>query len=130
MSRTIHIIYLAITLIGAVFVLTYRGPFWPYVRSYMGDFLVVQFIYLVARFWISPRWRYYLAGAVFLLGVLVEVIQFFGTDLIPRSFAAEITIGSTFDPLDIAAYALGLVIILVVENLLSGPKELSETEFK
>src|SRR5260221_11668866 len=113
MSRYRRFLYIGATLVGAAFVLIYRGPYWPFVRSYMGDWLVVQFIYLIARFWISYRWRYYLAGGILLLGVLVEVIQLVGTELIPQSFMAEITIGSTFDPIDIVAYVLGLATVLV-----------------
>jgi len=119
MSPSRRIVYLAATLIGAVFVLVYRGPFWPVVRSYMGDWLVVQFIYLMARFRIGFRWRFHLAGAVLLLGLIVEAIQLYAAGSIPRSFAAEVTIGSTFDPLDIVAYALGLAAILLVEQAAS-----------
>ena len=117
MSRSRRFLYLGATLIGAVFVLVYRGPFWPVVRGYAGDWLVVQFIYLIGRFGVSFRWRYYLAGAVLLLGLCVEIIQFFGTGSIPRTFTAEITIGSTFDPLDMIAYGLGLVTVLAVEQV-------------
>jgi uncharacterized protein DUF2809 len=116
LSTSKRVLYLGATLIGAVFVLVYRGPLWPVIRSYGGDWLVVQFIYLMARFRIRFGWRFYLAGAVLLLGLLVEIIQLYAAGSIPRSFAAEITIGSTFDPLDILAYALGLATVLIVEQ--------------
>jgi hypothetical protein len=117
MSRSARFLYIAATLLGAVFILVYRGPYWTFVRSYGGDWLVVQFIYLIARFWIADRWRYHLAAAVLLLGVLVEVIQLLSAGLIPRTFVAEVTIGSTFDPLDIIAFALGLITVLVAEQI-------------
>ncbi len=121
MSRSRRILYIAATLIGAVFVLIYRGPYWPFIRGHMGDWLVVQFIYLVARFWVGFRWRYYLAGAVLLLSVLVEVVKFFATGSIPHTFFAEITIGSVFDPLDMIAFVLGIVTVLVVDQVQAKP---------
>jgi hypothetical protein len=115
-SRSRQFLYLAAVLLGAVFVLVYRGPFWPFVRGYMGDWLVVQFIYVIARFVIGFRWRYRLAIAIFLFSIGVEIVQLISTASIPRTFAAEVTIGSTFDALDIAAYALGLVTVLFTER--------------
>src|SRR5258707_5741218 len=114
--RTKPFLYLLIVLIGAVFVLVYRGPFWPFVRGYMGDWLVVQFIYVIARLWISYRLRYQLAVCVFLFALFVEVVQLLTAGSIPHTFAAEVTVGSTFDPGDIVAYALGLVTVLLTER--------------
>jgi hypothetical protein len=82
----------------------------------MGDWLIVQFIYLVARFWISFRYRYALAIAVLLFALLVEVFQYLAAGSMPHTFAMEITFGSTFDPLDIAAYVAGLATVLLVES--------------
>jgi hypothetical protein len=115
MSRFRCFLYLVATLIGGVFVLVYRGPYWPIVRSYMGDWLIVQAIYLVGRLWIGFPRRYLLAGAVLLLGIATEIVQFVSRGGIPQTFLMEVTIGSTFDPLDIAAYALGLVTVLLVD---------------
>ncbi|SRR5258708_16281740 len=115
-SRTRQLLYLVVILLGAVFVLVYRGPFWPFVRGYMGDWLVVQFIYVIARFAVKYRWRYRLALAIFLFSIGVEIVQLIAATSIPRTFAAEITIGSTFDILDIAAYALGLLTVLFAER--------------
>ena len=121
MSRSRRILYIVITLLGAVFVLVYRGSFWPVVRSYMGDWLVVQFIYLIARFWIGYRWRYRLAVAVLVLSLLVEVIQYFAAGSIPQNVAADLTVGRTFDPLDLVAYALGIMTVLLVEHIWKSP---------
>lgn len=121
MSRTTRLLYIGATLLGAVFVLVYRGPGWPIIRSYLGDWLVVQFIFLIGRFWINFRWRYHWAAFVLILGLVVEVVQYFGAGLIPHSFAAEVTIGSTFDPVDILAYVLGLATVLAIEHVLSRP---------
>mgnify|MGYP000016914177 CR=1 FL=1 len=122
MTRSKRLLYIAVTLLGAVFVLIYRGSFWPFVRGHVGDWLVIQCMYLVARFWVSDRWRYYLAGAVFLSGVLVEVIKFFAAGSIPHTFIAEMTLGSIFDPLDLIAFALGVATVLIIEQAQSKPK--------
>ena len=121
MSRSTRFLYIAATLIGAVFVLIYRGPFWPFIRGHAGDWLVVQFIFLIARFWVGFRWRYYLAGGVLLLSVLVEVVKYFSAGSIPHTFFAEITIGSVFDPLDMIAFVLGIVTVLVVDQVQARP---------
>jgi hypothetical protein len=119
MSHRGRFLYIAATLIAGVLVLIYRGPGWPFIRGHVGDWLVVQVMYLIGRFWIGDRWRYHWAGGVFLLGVLVEVIKLFTAELIPHTFFAEITIGSTFDPLDLIAFMLGLITVLVIEQVLS-----------
>jgi hypothetical protein len=115
-SRARQFIYLAVVLIGAVFVLTYRGPFWVFIRSYAGDWLIVQFIYVIARFWISYRWRYRLAIGIMVFALATEIVQFIGTGIIPRNFAMEVTIGSTFDPGDLLAYVLGLITVLMIDH--------------
>jgi hypothetical protein len=71
---------------------------------------------VIASLRISFRWRYPLATAIFLFSIGVEIVQLISAASIPRTFAAEITIGSTFDLLDIAAYALGLVTVLFTER--------------
>lgn len=119
MPRSRHVLYIAAILLIAVFVLLYRGPGWPFVRGFVSDWLIVQLIYLVARFWVAYRRRYQLAAAIFLLGVSVEVIQALVT--LPQNLVAELTIGSTFDLLDILAYALGLITVLLIERALSKP---------
>ena len=121
MSRFRCFLYLVATLIGGVFVLLYRGPYQPVVRGYMGDWLVVQAIYLAGRLWIGFSRRYYLASAVLLLGVATEIIQFLIGRSIPQTFITEVTIGSTFDPLDIAAYVLGLATVLLVDYMQGRP---------
>ncbi|MBI1258804.1 MAG: DUF2809 domain-containing protein [Chloroflexi bacterium] len=119
MSRSARLIYIIVTLIGAVFVLIYRGAGWAFIRGHVGDFLVVQFIYMIARLWLADRWRYLLAGAILLLCIVVEIIKFFTSDSIPRTFFAEMTLGSTFDPLDMIAFILGLMTVLLIERLVS-----------
>jgi len=122
MTRSTRLIYIAATLIGAVFVLTYKGAGWQFIRGHVGDFLVVQFIYMIARLWISDRWRAHLVVAILILCIGVEIVKFFTSGSIPRTFFAEMTLGSTFDPLDMIAFILGLVTVLLIERLLSKSK--------
>jgi hypothetical protein len=119
LPRSRHIAYIAAILILAAFILIYRGPAWPFVRGFVSDWLIVQLIYLVARFWVPDRRRYQLAAAIFLLGVVVELIQALVT--LPQNLVAELTIGSTFDLLDILAYALGVITVLLIERAISKP---------
>lgn len=88
----------------------YRGPFPLFVNGYLIDILLPMTLVLLMglienRVIRSAPFR---AGAVFGFGCLVEASQYFG-----RPF-----FGSTFDPLDILAYAggvtLGLLLDLVI----------------
>ena len=119
MSRSARLLYIAATLIGAVFVLTYKGTGWQFIRGHVGDFLVVQFIYMIARLWLSDRWRVHVVVAILILCLGVEVVKFFTAGTIPRTFFAEMTLGSTFDPLDMIAFVLGMVTVLALEQLVS-----------
>jgi len=122
MTRSARFLYISATLIGAVFVLTYKGAGWQFVRGHVGDFLVVQFIYMIARLWINDRWRVHLVAAILILCIGVEIVKFFTSGSIPRTFFAEMTLGSTFDPLDMIAFVLGLITVVVIERLFSRPR--------
>src|SRR3972149_1689136 len=80
----------------------YQGPFPIFVNGYLIDILLPMTMYLLLSLfqnkWIrSPLFR---AGAVFGFGCIVEASQYFGRPIF----------GSTFDPLDIIAYASGIVL--------------------
>jgi hypothetical protein len=95
-------------------VLVYRGPGRALVRGALGDVLVVAFLYFalgaIARW--QPRTRLWAVGG---LALLTELSQ-----LVPRgvrSTAVDLTVGATFDPLDLLCYALGLALAWTVEML-------------
>lgn len=107
-------------MVGALHFVTgedYQGPFPLFVNGYMIDILLPMTLVLLMglienRIICSALFR---AGAVFGFGCFVEASQYFG-----RPF-----FGSTFDPLDILAYAggvmLGLLLDLVIfPRLISG----------
>lgn len=119
MSRPKQLVYIGIVLVGAVFVLVYRGIYWPFVRGHMGDWLVVQFIYLIGRFWISFKRRYYLAVGVLLFAFLVEVFQGITAGSIPHTLAIDLTLGSTFDFIDLIAYILGVATVLIIDTAMA-----------
>ena len=122
-ARAKQFIYLAMLLMGAAFVLAYRGVGWTFVRGYMGDWLVVQFIYGIVRLVIGYRWRYALAAGIFAFALGVEVVQLIAAGSIPHTFAMEVTIGSTFDPGDVAVYGVGIVTALMTERVWKPEKE-------
>jgi len=99
--------------VGALHFITgenYRGPFPVFVNGYLIDVLLPMTLYLLLSLFEnklvrSPLFR---ACAVFGFGCFVEASQYFGYPIF----------GSTFDPLDIVAYAggvlLGILLDLVV----------------
>lgn len=106
----ITLIALAIGLLHFVTGENYRGPFPAFVNGYLIDILLPMALYLLMGLfevrWIrSPIFR---AVAVFLFGCAVETSQHLG-----RPF-----FGSTFDPLDILAYAGGVGLGLVLDLVL------------
>ena len=99
--------------VGALHFVTgenYTGPFPLFVNGYLIDILLpmelVLLMALIENKVINSAW--FRAVAVFGFGCFVEISQYFG-----RPF-----FGSTFDPLDILAYAggvtLGLLLDLVI----------------
>lgn len=82
----------------------YGGPFSEFVNGYLIDILLPMVLVLLmglfkTKFFRSPLFR---AGTVFTAGCLVEFSQYAGYPIF----------GSTFDPLDILAYAGGVFLAL------------------
>ncbi|MGD8405989.1 MAG: hypothetical protein PVJ21_20205 [Anaerolineales bacterium] len=89
---------------------SYQGPFPAFVNGYLIDILLPMTLYLLMGLfeimWIrSPIFR---AVAVFIFGCIVEISQYLG-----RPF-----FGSTFDPLDILAYAGGVLLGVFLDQIL------------
>ena len=100
----------------AVGVLTYRGPGQPVIRGMGGDVLVV--IFLVACLAVVPvgrPWHRILGVGVFAVAVeCLQLLDLVGPD---SPFIAHLILGSTFDPVDLMAYAMGLVGAMGCESL-------------
>lgn len=104
---------LAVGLLHFVVGPTYRGP-WPgFVRGYLIDILLPFALYLL----LGVSWRVLadsrLARAILVLAVggTVEGLQYLGVPLF----------GTTFDPLDLVMYTLGVCGGVIIE-LLAAPR--------
>ena len=88
----------------------YPGPFPLFVNGYLIDILLPMTMVLLIgliqnRFILRPAFR---AAAVFLFGCAVEASQYYGRPVF----------GSTYDPLDILAYAGGVMLGLFLDMIL------------
>lgn len=89
-----------------------------FVRPYVGDFLVVIFLYcLLQTFFKTP----YIATAlsVLLFSYGIEVTQYFHliTHLgLQQSRLAHLILGSGFEWIDLLAYTLGILVVLLLEK--------------
>lgn len=89
-----------------------------FVRPFLGDVLVVCWLYLVAKSVVNLRCTV-LAHGVLLFALAIEVGQFYNLVAVlglEDYKVARIVIGSTFDWLDILAYVLGWLSIIVLER--------------
>lgn len=104
MSRKTIITAIALA-VGALHFVTgeqYQGPFPVFVNGYLIDILLPMALFLLMSLFQNKviRSTLFRACAVFGFGCFVETSQYFGHPLF----------GSTFDPLDILAYAGGVLL--------------------
>ena len=89
----------------------------PSVKKYGGDALWAMLIFLIIRF-LWPRWTdWRSAWAAFAVSVAVEVSQLYHADWIDAirgTRLGSLSLGSTFNAPDIAAYATGIVIVALI----------------
>lgn len=115
-KRIVYIIsFIIIFCIEVLIALYVRDSF---VRPYLGDVLVVVLVYSFVRIFL-PTGISKMPFYVFLFACFVEVMQYFqlADTLGVTNRAARIVLGSTFDWKDIASYAVGCVLIVLVERL-------------
>ena len=91
---------------------SYSGPFPDFVNGYLIDILLPFALYFLLASQ-DPVWRFFKPWwtkgvAVFSIGLITEVLQYYGVPLF----------GQTYDPLDFAAYGLGVAIAVVIDRLL------------
>ena len=99
--------------VGALHFLTgeqYQGPFPIFVNGYLIDILLPMMLFILMslipnKILRSPLFR---ACAIFGFGCFVEASQYFGRPLF----------GSTFDPLDLLAYAGGVLLGIFLDLVL------------
>ena len=107
------IITIIALIVGALHFVTgenYQGPFPGFVNGYLIDILLPMVLFLLISLFQnkiihSPLFR---ACAVFGFGCFVEASQYFGRPIF----------GSTFDPLDILAYAGGILLGISLDLVL------------
>ena len=89
-----------------------------FVRSYLGDVLVVMLIYTLILSFFEIENRTKLIIGIFIFSVFVEVLQYFKiADILglkPGSIAA-IVVGNSFSWIDILCYAVGSVILYLIK---------------
>lgn len=89
------------------------------IRPFVGDILVVVLIYCFIRIFI-PRSLRWLPAYVFTFACFVEILQYFQfADImgLSKNGLARIVLGATFDWGDILCYAIGCLILLLVEYI-------------
>ena len=102
MTRKIIITFIALT-VGALHFITgeeYQGPFPNFVNGYLIDILLPMALFMLLGLFQNRMIRSALfrACAIFGFGCFVEASQYFGRPIF----------GSTYDSLDIVAYAVGV----------------------
>jgi hypothetical protein len=96
--------------LGVIF---YRGPGRWLVRGYLGDVLVVTFLYFLLG--VSLQSQRLRLGLVFAIAMFTELRQWI-VQATQVSLAEALTLGATADPFDILAYIVGLLLACVAER--------------
>ena len=106
-------LWLGLVAIGiGLAVLAYRGPGRVLVRGHVGDVAATMLVYAVAGMTLRARIAIR-ALVTFAFALAIELGQ---TMWRADSLAGELLIGSTFDPWDIVAYAIGVAIAVVWDH--------------
>jgi hypothetical protein len=94
------------------------------IRPYFGDLLVVILIYCLLKSFLNTP-PFITAIAVLLFAFTVEFLQYLRLIHLlglENSAAARIILGSSFEWLDLLAYTVGVVILLIVERMICMKK--------
>jgi hypothetical protein len=101
-----------------VVTLLYRGPARELVRGHLGDIAAAMLVYAAVGL-AARRWSIGMRAAIAF--AFAAAIEFGQLAWDTRSTLAELTIGTSFDPWDLAAYALGTGIGIAWERALRSP---------
>lgn len=114
-SLKYFLLALALFIVEVLIALFVRDAF---IRPYVGDYLVVIFIYCVVRScYQAPVIR--VAAGVLIFSYLVEIGQYFHLVTLlglQHNRAARIIIGTSFAWSDMLAYTLGILTVILVEK--------------
>lgn len=93
---------------------------WFFVRAYFGDVLVVMLIYTFVLSFFNIQNRLKLLVIIFIFSVFIEVLQYFKTaDLLgfKEGSIPHIVLGNSFSWFDIMCYAIGCILIMLINKL-------------
>jgi hypothetical protein len=108
----------AVALGGAV--LAYHGPGRPFIRGHVGDAAATMFVFAVLGL---TSWRLRTRAVVTLtFAFSIELGQLVWTS-IGTSGAGALILGSVFDPWDLVAYVVGVVLALTYHRLHDDRRE-------
>ncbi|MCU0684601.1 MAG: DUF2809 domain-containing protein [Polyangiaceae bacterium] len=122
MRRTSRAWVVALSFAAGAFVAVYRGPGWRPLRSHGGDVVATFFLFLLLGLipWAGSARRRAIITGVIALGI--ELMQAGGVVNTQSSTATQLVFGSTFDPWDCLAYAVGIALGLALEAVASRPR--------
>jgi hypothetical protein len=110
-----HFAWLAVAALGlGLACLLYGGPGHRFVRGHVSDVAATMLVY--AAFGATGWPRRARVAAAFAVALAVEVGQLAWSPL-GRSGVGALTLGSVFDPWDVAAYAAGLAVGVAWERV-------------
>lgn len=90
-----------------------------FIRHTFGDFLIVIMLYCFFKTFIKNN-SYLIALAVLIIAFIVEFLQLFNLLQflnLQNNSIAKIVLGTTFQISDLIAYTLGIITILLFENI-------------
>jgi len=96
------------------------------IRPYGGDFLVVIFLYCLIKCFLTVD-VVALAPAVLLFSYLMEALQYFQLVQVlglSKYGVVKVVLGTSFEWMDIMAYTLGIVLVIIIELKIKQVKEI------
>ena len=93
-----------------------------FIRPYAGDFLVVIFLYCLARGFVKITMMQAVVG-VLLFSFILETLQYFHFVALLHlqySTLARVILGTSFSWMDLLVYSLSAMFIVIVERLRNG----------
>ncbi len=114
-KRKYFVVAMACLLMGFLIVTVFQD--WGFIRGFLGDVLVVVFLYCLAKSVYAFK-SVPLAIGIWLFALATEVSQYFklANKLQWHNKLSEILLGSTFDFWDIIAYTIGAVLVYWVDE--------------
>jgi Protein of unknown function (DUF2809) len=120
MRRSSRAWAVALSFAACAFVAVYRGPGWHPLRAHGGDAIATLFLFLLLGFFpqAGSASRRAVITAVVALGI--ELLQAGGVVNQQSGLATQLLLGSTFDPWDCLAYAVGIALGVALEAFWGG----------